>query len=101
MIVVEYDPKKGVSMPDAEIENFVDTVILDHIKKGDEYLIVSNEMVISMFRVKIAEGSLQTENIIFEFEGQQLRATKAGRMEHWPKGFCDNFDFMLDRLLKI
>lgn len=55
---------------------------------------VSSEIVIQAARVLIAEGRILHNQVVFIFKEEKITADKYGRMQRWPKGFCDiSLDF--------
>lgn len=112
MLVIDYVPYRQnihgqvtAFVPDSEIEHWVKETIKQYNewKKGPSntpfMLRVAQEMIITMFRVAVKEGLISSSEIELQFNGDVLRIDQFGRIENWPKGFCDyNYDF-LTRLL--
>lgn len=59
----------------------------------------SNHLVVDWIRVMIKEGLFDHKDIVFEYNGQILEADRNGRIEHWPLGFCDHTEKVLERLI--
>lgn len=62
---------------------------------------VGSDAVFMAARVLVLEGFYTPEEIQFKYNDAILPINKDGRMNESPVGFCDTFDDMLDRLLKL
>lgn len=112
MLVLDYIPHRTdihgqvtAFVPDSEIESWVKESIKQY-QEWDKYptnsefvLRIAQEMLITMFRVAVKEGMISSDKIELRFNGQTLRIDQFGRIEDWPKGFCDYNDDFLNRLL--
>jgi hypothetical protein len=89
-LTIEYNAKNGFHITDGGAEDWVDIFIAKFFEgKKDLKLTVASALLIDFFRVRLAQGVIETDQIAFTFEGKTLRHNKHGRIEHWPKGFCD------------
>lgn len=103
MLTVEYS-EKGVSMADADVQEYVDKTLEDYkasslIGFKDTQVIVSNQIVIECFRLAIKQNKISSDKIVFVFEGKELFPRKDGRLDYWPTGFCDLYDSFLEKLV--
>lgn len=60
---------------------------------------VSTEMLIHSIRAEIAEGKIPHTEIRFLYDDNYLYPGKDGRLEWWPKGFCDAQEIILGRII--
>jgi hypothetical protein len=97
MLIVEYKPtNKVASIADGDIESFVNAVISDYLEAitiHSDYIMnitVSNELVITQFRVAICKENIKHTDICFKFNDDILLPTIDGRLPRWPEGFCDH-----------
>lgn len=86
--------KKGESISDFEIENYVNDKI-----KNKQDILTSTGLVIDYIRVLVKEGSLTCSSVEIYFEKDKLKIDENGRLDRWPKGFCDKFEELTSRLL--
>jgi hypothetical protein len=105
-ITVEYDLENGYLFADGKAEEWVNGIINKFhkdIAEGcediDWDIKVCSYLLVDAFRVKIAEGRLSHKDIIFRFKGENIKSDKYGRLQVWPKGFCDVGTDLLERLL--
>jgi len=101
-IVIEYDPIEGKHMPDScmstEMQSITESLNLID-EDGVLALKYANETMVMMTRLLVKRGLLNHENIIYRFNGIDMHIDRDARLDKWPKGFCDNFDNMLDEIL--
>lgn len=90
---------------DGQVEHFVEEMI-EYYKRGapdgsnaNMILPVGQELVITAFRVAVKNKQLVPGDICVIFKGHFLPIDENGRFNHWPDGFCDVFDKLLDQLL--
>jgi len=98
MLIVEYDPIKGKVVPDGEVRKWADNVIEMHERNKGLHTTAGSVIMIDAIRVLVMKGKLAGEKIIFRFEGKDLEVER-GYLKHWPKGFCDTYDEILEDLL--
>lgn len=112
MLVLDYVPYRHndqgqvtAFVPDSEIEPWVKETIKQHEKwkqgpSDAPFMIrVAQEMIITMFRVAVKEKLISSSEIELRFNGEVLTIDRFGRIENWPKGFCDYNDDFLNRIL--
>ena len=103
-LTVEYDPNVGHVERDGEAEKWVDEIIATaktEDKKDDWIVTVSSALLIDFFRLRLAQGVIKKDQIEFVFNDQVLNHNKYGRIEYWPKGFCDIPIEPMERLLVL
>lgn len=99
MITIEYS-KNGKPTSDFNTESLVLDVIKEYLVSGkDKYINVSNELIIEFFRISILEGKIDNELIRFLYNGEYIHPNEDGKIDHWPKGFCNHSLSALERLL--
>lgn len=102
MLVIKYDPNdESRSIPDGQIETVVDEILTFFFdQQEDVEITVSNELVVTRFRLAIHQGHIAPCDICFEFNGEKLHPTASGGLPAWPEGFCDNNMKMLAQIIK-
>jgi len=99
MLIIEYDPESTVCVPDSKV--------LDMAKKynncaknyPETHLIFGQGLVIDAFRVLVTLKEIDYKEIRFKFKDQIMMVDRNGRLNIWPRGFCDITDSFLDILL--
>lgn len=66
---------------------------------SNTYIIVSTANFIEASRALICEGLIPNTEVEFLFEDQKITADTDGRIQTWPKGFCDHAEGWIMRLL--
>ncbi len=61
--------------------------------------VVSNAAMVDAVRLLIAKGVLNHEEVVFRYEGKNIKPNRYGMIVHWPDGFCDSHDNILGDLL--
>lgn len=87
-LIVEYDPDKGMAFTDSKAQEYVDYAIGN--RPITPHIIISNELLITLFRCAVAEKKIKHTEIEFLFKGKTIKISKHGRCEEWPKGFGDH-----------
>lgn len=104
MITVIYDPINGTVVPDGKINDWIDEVVaLD----ADVTVTIGAETMLHELRARHCEGKLKiAETLTFKDNGSDnpadwvlVQIDKDGRIDYWPRGFCDHTDKALARLL--
>ncbi len=96
MITIEYS-EEGKACSDFDCEKYIKN--LKDLESLDRKYTTSSSIVILAIRAAIARGELDFTKIQFKFDDHILQPDKDGRMEYWPRGFCDiDFNFMDDIL---
>ena len=98
MLIIDYDPNEmwfSAATSDGEVEKFVYETwnnysnpfpYRDH--ESDLTIAVSNEIVITAFRLAILRGDIDHQEIAFKFKGKLLYPDEEGMLPHWPDDFC-------------
>lgn len=90
---------EGVPVSDYKAERFAKNLLEMNLE-------TSTENVVLAARVLIKEGVLSHKDILFVYKDESGKevssqyADKDGRLENWPKGFCDTNENFLCRILK-
>ena len=99
-LIIEYDPINGQCIPDGKIKEWIeDKVSLSSELKSELIVITSSSLVIEEVRALIGEHVLSNKNIAFKFKGEMLYPDRSGMLDYWPKGFCDIFENILEKLM--
>lgn len=105
MIKVFYRKNDGLTMPDGKIEEFVKNLVESYLstsnsKKDDVTVVVGSSMIITHFQIAIFEKKISNKEIVFIAEdGTELNPNVDGRINFYPKDFCDFIENSLLRLL--
>jgi hypothetical protein len=100
-ITLIYDPQIGMTIPDAQINDYIDS-----IDEG-ETVVVGSETIVQECRARHAERRLNIVKLIFrqtdEFgdQDQVITLDHTAALSEWPKGFVDTMDNALGRLLDV
>ena len=99
MLTVEY-ADCGESMTDAASEPWALDVYNQHLMEHekDKKVVVSNELVIAIFRALICEGKIDNKQIRFLYKGRYMCPCKDGEIINWPEGFCD---YTINTLMRL
>jgi len=105
MITIIYDAYIGTSIPDGFVNKTVDE-ILERYRSGKEFgrLEYSNALLIHAMRLAVKHGRITHDEVRFEFKERGepchvLYPDRNGNLAHWPKGFCDHMDKILEGLI--
>jgi hypothetical protein len=103
MMKIVYDPKEGQVVSDANIEDFY-AMYCRYARHPDHKSLtvqVGSELIVTRFRLGVAEGDIPASQIEFWFEGKQLEMTTFGSYNGMPpKGFCDYLQTYIMRMSK-
>lgn len=94
--VIMYNPLVGATCTDGEITNTAANII----DLGNRYLnglslipdyIVGNQMLVDAIRLKIAEGCIPYDRVVFSYQGEELAVTSTGQYvgRIMADGYCD------------
>ena len=93
----------GETVPDLKARKWLKDLIFElNNYVGDTTTIyVGTNAMINEIRCAVLppHKHLDYENVVFVFNGEEINIDKNGRLNNWPKGFCDTMDEQLDRLL--
>jgi len=103
-LVIEYS-EDGEAIADLKVSQWMECV-LDRIKKSPDSvhtttLHVGTAIMVDAVRVAIKREQLNHEDVTFQFKGQILNVDKNGKIDNWPKGFCDTTLIYLEELFEI
>lgn len=99
-LIITYDANHGYLFPDGRTEEWVDKIIdMFHKKleadKADGFediqwnIKVCSELIVHFFRLRAVEGKIEPDKIEFRFGEEVVGLNEYGRIDNWPKGFCD------------
>lgn len=103
-LTIEYNPERGKAFTDdymyGEYKRLVELIKED---AGDITLSYANELMIHHTRMLVIRGVIAPENVKYIFSDgwnkKEIGINEYGRLDDWPKGFCDNTDTIIEELL--
>ncbi len=112
LLQIEYAPVGGILVADGDCEARA-KACYEEAKENEKDLSVSRQVIgpipvyvktssfllIEAVRVLIAEGVINHKEVEFWFEGKEIVPTKSGGLSVWPRGFGDQHENLLFRLL--
>jgi len=84
---------------DAVADHNVDNWLIDVINSDDEFVRVATCVQLIALRLAHQQELLSIENI--EYGDTSIGCKTNGRLTHWPNGFFDEYDILLDKFLGI
>ncbi len=111
MLSIIYDPKHGIISYDAlAMDTALD--IYARYSRAKELIstnsktvyMVGSELIIECFRILVLRGIISYKELEFTFYDKDdqeilLLIDKYGNIDHWPKGFCDYRDNLIEEHL--
>lgn len=94
ILKVTYDQFFGAAVPDGRAMAWAEEVVL----KAHRYplrVTVGSHLMIDALRVLLARKDLLQEEVEFWFNGVKLNHTQGGRIDPWPRGFCNETEQFL------
>lgn len=103
MLKIEYHRTNGSCLPDGDVAEYVKSEINFWILRGkpDTHLTYSSEVIINEFRIHVGLGTIDKDEILFYYDGLEIRCNQFARMSEWPSGFCDTIDHQLMTILNF
>lgn len=92
------------TLADGQIEQYITNILTD--MRDDEHIVIctSQEIVINYIRLAIYNNEIDHRCVEFmdNYRGQKriMFSDSRGRIDHWPDGFCDYNDRILQSLLE-
>jgi hypothetical protein len=96
MLTIHYAPGAGVS--DFALEGLYQDLVIAS-RKQDVVFVCATENLFLRVRVGIVRSEISHENVRFRWQGQEFAPDENGRLEHWPEGFLDLRDKLLEELV--
>lgn len=101
-LTVRYFPNDDLL--EKKADGVAEKYVMDIVKELDPdipcILCTSQEMIVNWVRVAILRGLISPEDVEFTFENNIMFPDKYGRLDWWPKGFCDYNDNIVTELLQ-
>lgn len=71
------------------------------LKNGvrNQHITVANELMVELTRLLVVRKIIEPHQIIYKYKDQYIKISKDGGLKRWPKGFCDNWNSLLDELI--
>jgi len=92
--------KRGHAYPDYICEEYVRNAY--ETMNNNDTIETSTLLIIDAVRVLIYEKVIDHNLVEFYLEDEYIgKPDKYGRIDNWPKGFCDYHEDMLDRMLDL
>lgn len=105
-IIIDYDPKKGETIRDGELEDWAKKIVAWYNDGTSKTLnlCVANEICIEMTRLQVKKKLINHKDLFFTYSNThgvdyEIKIDKNGHLNQWPKGFCDYNDNILEGLL--
>ena len=102
-ISVHYEPHNDMValLPDNLCENYVKRAIDMAKFRGFICITVGQGLIIEYLRLYVCRGIIKPEEIEFIFDNLKgqvftMKTDKNGRLDNWPKGFCDHTEDILN-----
>jgi|SRR6185312_8000903 len=104
MLLIKYN-KDGLAYSDFNLEADALKIYYKYLSKcGNPYdtdfmsIDVSTSNIITVFRMFVAEGTINHKRLSFEFDGEQFKLNELGNFEENPKSYLKN---EIDTLFRI
>jgi len=92
-----WDSQNGLSFPEGRIESETKKIVTQ-LKSG-ESVTIGCALIFNQIRIAIKDGELPAMPIVVD--GKLVEINKYGRLQVWPRGFCDLLDKQLVNLIKL
>lgn len=96
MKTIEYTPD-GLPFADAHVESLAREFLLSPV--NPQRVEVSTDNFVHAVRALVCEGLISHTEVEFVYEGKVIRCDGDGRIQDWPRGFCDVTEGFLCRIL--
>ena len=102
MITITYDVMNG--KPVADGKAFILALMLAKLGSTDIEEATSSSLLVDELRLLIKTGKIDYRAIVFKYTDIDdnehiIRSDADGRLNKWPKGFCDRRDEILEELI--
>lgn len=89
MNVITIDYNNGVTVPEAKSMNFAINMVGE--MKSNPYceLVIGSSLIVLCLRVLISEGKLETDNLKFVFQGEEVVFDNYGEIVSAPKEYVE------------
>lgn len=108
MLTIIYDPINGTAVADGLAMDTAKLIWQGYKERHEAMTYLeaitylpdtSSEVLINAFRVLVKRGHIPYEELIFKYKDQILLINKYGKLDHWPKCFCDYTEEMMSELI--
>jgi hypothetical protein len=99
LLTVEYNEHIGIVVADAAVPHIVQYWLGLHQQGQLTTIAAGNEMLIDQFRLAVLDEQISHEDIMFMYQGEQIKVDTYGKLAHWPTGMCDLQQTQLRRLI--
>jgi hypothetical protein len=104
LIELVYDPANGVALTDNQVRATIDSLCLYARKGHGHVLVFGTELLFHALRAAAAEGRISVDRVRLSWVLSDARITypvlnQDGSVSEWPKGFCENYENALERIL--
>lgn len=86
-LIIEYDPDKGITLPDNKYEKYVNDAIAN--REITPHVVIGSELLLTLFRCAVVKNKIKHSDLKFMFKGKIIDVDKYGTCREWPKGFDD------------
>lgn len=95
MMIITFDPNNTDNLvPDGQVE-----AKAQEIADAKKDVTISQAILVDAIRVLVNQGKLDADDFLFRYKDIDLIVNDYGRIDEWPKGFCDLPTDLLTKLL--
>lgn len=98
-IRIEYDPDTGKAIKDGALDGWVDSIVDRYKADKPTTKKIATEACVDALRVKVKEREINHKDIVFIHNDDEIMVDKYGSLSHYPKGFCEIMDNLLEKLI--
>lgn len=89
-LTIRFDANEGVATPDGKAMDVADALIAGTLPTP---YVTSSNLVVDALRLRRKEGAVDA--VTFLYGDDVLVTDSNGRLDRWPKGFCDHTEKIL------
>ena len=101
LLTIQYEPETSglKTVGDGEAQQYVEKIVLSAANGLHIILLTSQQIVVDYVRLCIYKNLIPHKEVVFKFKDFDIISDKFGRLDYWPRGFCDYQDNILNELL--
>lgn len=99
MIIFEYHPD-GELVPDVKALEYAQSFVERANEPNQMHEVkFAQAIVLDAIRVLIKRGVIDKSLVSFKYQNQMMYPDSGGRLDAWPRGFCDHTeDFLMEMM---
>lgn len=107
IINLTYDPINGDVVPDGRIDEWIDNLCSNNSQKDSVDVCIGSETILVELRARHSEKRLNLGSSLVYIDNNNnydfvlIGIDKEGKLDYFPRGFCDYVDKALERLLRF